>query len=117
MVQKNDPNNIGYASIETDTTNEDERIVVKGVLQEANTKNRNGRCYDIRDLFLKLVSTENMRGENVYPLSKHVWVSKYSGDCAEIKDVYTTVISRELFDELVSQLPDNKRPFKELPFK
>ena len=110
MVQKN-PNNTD------DTTNEDERIIIKRVLQEANMKNRNGRWYYSRDQFPELVSTGNMRGENIYPLSEHVWVSKYDDGCTEIKDVYTTVTSRELFDELIAQLPNNKRPFEELPFK
>lgn len=66
-----------------------------------------------------------------YDLSSiSVGAGKYNDESAEIKDIYTTVISRELFDELVSQLPNNKiRPFEfggvtgkqptfeELPFK
>lgn len=66
-----------------------------------------------------------------YDLSAiYAGVGKYNGETAEIEDVYSTAISRELFGELVSQLPNNKiRPFEfggvtgkqptfeELPFK
>ena len=82
--------NLGYVVIVTATTSadimtakilrkrQDGRVMAKGVLQEANMKNRNGRFYDSRDLFpelvaprqLELLQTGNMRGENGHPLSK-----------------------------------------------
>lgn len=82
--------NLGYVIIETATVSSDiepakiiskrpdGRHLAEGILQEANSKNRNGRWYDSRDLFPELVaprqqellSTGNMRGENGHPLSK-----------------------------------------------
>ena len=85
-------NNIGYIIIETglgvDDTNNDmkiisqdgDRVIGQGILQEANMKNRNGRFYDSRDLFpeltcprtLELLSTGNMKAENGHPMSKEL---------------------------------------------